>query len=89
MISFPEDNFEIQKLHTQFRNKKYRVYPDLLIPATRNSEEIFNKTKEVREKDEEDFYQVDDSLNPDDELEKLNKKEKRVVKDSIELFIIL
>ena len=89
MISFPEDKIEIQKLHTQFRNKKYRVYPDEFIPATGNSEEIFNKTKEVREKDEEDFYQVDDSLNPDDELEKLNKKEKRVVKDSIELFIIL
>ena len=50
---------------------------------------MYNRRWIDREKDEEDFYQVDDSLNPDDELEKLNKKEKRVVKDSIELFIIL
>ena len=40
-----EDQIEIQKLHTQFRQKKYCVFPDEIIHATANKTELFKRNK--------------------------------------------
>ena len=37
-----EDMIEIQKLHTQFRQKKYRVYPEEIVPAVNNNNQLFH-----------------------------------------------
>ena len=49
VTAIKEDQVEIQKLHTQFRQKKYRVYPDEIVHATANAG-LFNKNRNPIEK---------------------------------------
>ena len=55
IVAFRRDQVEIQKLHTQFRQQKYKVYPEELISATGNSDELFTKTKEIQANNEKTF----------------------------------
>ena len=43
ITAFVDDMVEIQKLHTQFRQKKYRVYPDEIVPAVNNNNQLFDR----------------------------------------------
>ena len=73
ITGFLHDSIEIQKLHTQFRQKKYRVFPAELTPAVSNNTELFQKYNS-RKNDE-----TNDQENTED-LPENEKKDKMIVK---------
>ena len=68
-----EDYIIIQKLHSQFRGKQYRVHPRELMPAAGNSGDLFDeikKNEKLLDKEEESGYSVNPEKEKSDEVER-------------------